>query len=109
MWALTLDMPPLPPSGAQVIAYHDYQNKAPISPDAEQFAAFRYKAGAALTTAPQSVGLRKESLPGYQPRTELGKRLLALRQAYVASGGRLLSAEELDAELRARRGGAGDD
>lgn len=38
-------------------------------------------------------------------RTPLGKRLRQLRQANLASGGRLLSPDELDAELRERRGG----
>jgi hypothetical protein len=38
-------------------------------------------------------------------KTELGKELLALRQAYLASGGKLLSPEELDEEMQLRRGG----
>ncbi len=46
------------------------------------------------------------SLKGFQPRTELGRKLLALRQAYVASGGELLSPDALDEELRRRRGSA---
>ena len=33
-----------------------------------------------------------------KPRTELGKMLMALRQEYVAAGGRLLSADEIDME-----------
>lgn len=45
----------------------------------------------------------------YQPRTALGVRLLALRNAYVRGGGALLSVEALDDELRARRGGVSDD
>lgn len=69
----------------------------------------RYKHGNALTTTLQNVGLRKDPLSDYQPRTELGKRLLALRQAYVASGGRLLTADALDEEIRSRRGGVADD
>lgn len=45
----------------------------------------------------------------YQPRTAFGVRLLALRNAYVHGGGELLSIEELDDELRARRGSVSDD
>ncbi|QSR89279.1 hypothetical protein IT6_03070 [Methylacidiphilum caldifontis] len=63
-----------------------------------------YKAGCASATAPQNVRLWEHSFLDYHPRTELGKRLLALRQAYVASGGRLLSADEIDEELYLRRG-----
>lgn len=38
------------------------------------------------------------------PKTELGRRLLALRAEYLAQGGRLRSADAFDAELRDRRG-----
>ncbi len=31
----------------------------------------------------------------FQPRTPLGKKLLALREQYIASGGQLLSEEEI--------------
>jgi hypothetical protein len=41
----------------------------------------------------------------YQPRTDLGRKLMALRRAYMMSGGRFLDENEFDAELRARRGG----
>lgn len=34
----------------------------------------------------------------YQPRTELGCRLLTLRKAYVTTGGQLLDGDALDAE-----------
>ncbi len=50
-----------------------------------------------------------ESLKTSGPRTPLGERLSRLRQAYLASGGRLLSPEELDEELRQRRGGLAND
>lgn len=43
------------------------------------------------------------------PRTPLGHRLTQLRRAYVANCGRLLSPDELDLEVRHRRGGLGDD
>jgi len=40
----------------------------------------------------------------YQPRTELGHELLELRRAYILGGGKLLSWDELDEEMRERRG-----
>jgi hypothetical protein len=40
----------------------------------------------------------------YQPRTEIGRLALAARKAYLASGGELLSADEISAEVRRRRG-----
>ncbi len=43
----------------------------------------------------------------WTPRTELGKKLLALRQEYIAAGGKLLIDLELDDEIQARRGGVG--
>lgn len=44
----------------------------------------------------------------YQPRTELGRKLLALRRAYVTTGGQLLDGDALDAEMRLRRGSVVD-
>ncbi|MGI9212761.1 MAG: hypothetical protein ACR2HF_09835 [Methylococcaceae bacterium] len=41
----------------------------------------------------------------FQPRTELGKKLLAIRRAYVENGGPLLDADTFDRELQHRRGG----
>jgi len=66
-----------------------------------------YRAGSALTTRPQHFGHQEDMLPDYRPRTELGEKLLALRRAYIEKGGRLLSAGELEEELRSRRGGVG--
>lgn len=37
----------------------------------------------------------------YNPQTELGKKLISIRRAYVISGGKLLDEEELDAEMQA--------
>jgi len=45
----------------------------------------------------------------YQPRTELGRKLIELRRAHIESGGKLMSWDEIDAEVRERRGGAADD
>lgn len=44
-----------------------------------------------------------EDCDDYRPRTELGRKLLDLRRAYVASGGKLLNDAELDAEIKSRR------
>ena len=44
----------------------------------------------------------------YLPRTELGRKLLALRRAYVTTGGHLLDGNALDAEVQLRRGGVVD-
>ena len=41
----------------------------------------------------------------YSPKTELGKKLLALRKAYIKKGGKLLNKEELEKEINLRRGG----
>ncbi|MFQ3611054.1 MAG: hypothetical protein SNJ72_06095 [Fimbriimonadales bacterium] len=62
-----------------------------------------YRSGNALTTSRV-----KEMLPFYQPRTELGRRLLELRRAYISKGGRLLSVDEVEEEVHSRRGGAED-
>jgi hypothetical protein len=42
------------------------------------------------------------------PRTALGKRLLALRRAYVMKGGKLLDENALAAEIKRRKGQDGD-
>jgi len=44
----------------------------------------------------------------YQPRTDLGRKLIELRRAYIREGGKLLSWDELDEEMRQRRGGVAD-
>lgn len=45
----------------------------------------------------------------YQPKTELGRKLIELRRAYVEGGGQRMSWDEIDAEVRERRGGVADD
>lgn len=45
----------------------------------------------------------------YQPRTELGRKLIELRRAYIESGGKLVSWDEVNAEVRECRGGIADD
>lgn len=49
--------------------------------------------------------IQRSEIANYQPKTALGKRLFALRQAHIAKGGRLLNAAEIDEELKLRRGG----
>jgi hypothetical protein len=41
----------------------------------------------------------------YQPRTDFGRKLMALRRTYIENGGILLDEAALEAEIRARRGG----
>lgn len=43
------------------------------------------------------------------PKTAFGKKLWSLRQKAIDSGMRLLSEDEIDAEMAARRGEIGDD
>ncbi len=43
--------------------------------------------------------------PTFQPRTELGRELWALRQKIAASGEPLLNSDEIDREVSRRRGG----
>jgi hypothetical protein len=44
----------------------------------------------------------------YQPRTDLGRKLIELRRAFIREGGKLLSWDELDEEMRQRRGGVNE-
>jgi len=46
---------------------------------------------------------------GFEPRSELGRTLLALRRKYVEGGGKLLTLDEIEDEVRERRGGVQDD
>ncbi|HET9644822.1 MAG TPA: hypothetical protein VFP68_16045 [Burkholderiaceae bacterium] len=110
MLALTLDMPLLqPPHWSEpVISYRHEVIAEPCEPARHAYLRIRYEAGNALTTGLETVPSRKDPLAGYQPKTELGKTLLALRQAFVANGGQLLSGEALDKELHSRRGGVSD-
>lgn len=45
----------------------------------------------------------------YQPKTDIGRLALAARQAYLASGGKLLDADEISREVQRRRGGVSSD
>jgi len=46
--------------------------------------------------SPKNHGAGQDILSDYLPRTALGEKLLALRLAYLTSGGRLLPPEEFD-------------
>lgn len=50
------------------------------------------------------VSENTQPLP-YTPKTALGEKLLAIRERIVASGVLLLSWEEIEREVAARRGG----
>jgi hypothetical protein len=45
----------------------------------------------------------------YQPKTELGQIIIEARRAYIESGGKPMSWDEINAEVRERRGGLADD
>ncbi len=49
--------------------------------------------------------LARESKPPWRPKTAAGRKLLRLRNQFVAQGGELLDADGIAAELRRRRGG----
>jgi hypothetical protein len=49
--------------------------------------------------------LARESGPAWQPKTATGRKLLKLRNQFLAQGGELLDAEGIAGELRRRRGG----
>lgn len=108
MFAFALDVPPLPLWSTPVLAYRHEAADRPEQPARVVDWAIRYEAGPAVTTGSR-VSLQAEDwIGGFQPRTGLGKKLLALRRAYIASGGKLMSATALDDELRHRRGGVDD-
>jgi hypothetical protein len=109
MSACTLTSVSLPPYlSALAMVYRPETTNQLSKPQHLDFPFIGYRAGSALTTAPQNFGRQEDMLPDYRPRTELGEKLLALRRAYIEKGGRLLSAGELEEELRSRRGGVGD-
>jgi hypothetical protein len=49
--------------------------------------------------------LAREEAPEWKPKTAHGRKLLALRERFLAAGGETLDAEGIAAELRQRRGG----
>ena len=49
--------------------------------------------------------LARQSGPGWKPKTPTGRKLLKLRNQFLAQGGELLDADGIAEELRQRRGG----
>jgi hypothetical protein len=49
--------------------------------------------------------LARESKPAWRPKTANGRKLLQLRNQFLAQGGELLDADGIADELRQRRGG----
>jgi hypothetical protein len=50
--------------------------------------------------------IRDPVLDHYRPQTEIGRMLLALRRAYLERGGKLMTQDEILADVRRRRGEA---
>jgi hypothetical protein len=56
-------------------------------------------------TSRPTLELNEAGLPvDYVPTTELGRRLVAIRARYARNGGKFLNREEIDAEIKRRRG-----
>ena len=53
-----------------------------------------------------AVWITDNEIPAeYHARTDLGRKLIAIRRAYIENGGSLLDEHGVDVEIRARRGG----
>ncbi|MEW6366531.1 MAG: hypothetical protein AB1714_18035 [Acidobacteriota bacterium] len=69
-------------------------------------------AGSGISNRSGSGDAESTAAGAFQPRTDLGRRLWQLRQQYIAGGGRLYSAEEIQAEIdrqRSRAPGSDED
>lgn len=68
----------------------------------------RAVSGVALSRIDSGIGAvttrRWSETPAFRPQTALGRRLWAIRQRIIASGVPLLTDEEIEAEVTARRG-----
>ncbi|TAL79602.1 MAG: hypothetical protein EPN76_01745 [Burkholderiaceae bacterium] len=110
MSAISLDVPPLPMQGAALTIVLRELAVAPpawMRPEIGPLA-YSYDPGNSLTVGTGVGSSAEESTIAYYPRTALGKRLLALRASYLNRGGKLLSADALDEEMRVRRGDLSD-
>ncbi len=58
------------------------------------------------TETPAATVAAEPVVERFEPRSELGCKLTALRRKYVEGGGKLLTVDEIMAEVRAGRGGA---
>ena len=103
--ALASNVPPPPLSCTTVVAYRQEGAGRGDEPWHQLGVGIGYLAGSSLTTRTPVSLTGDARLDEFQPRTELGRKLVALRRAYLAGGGALLSAAAIDQELRARRGG----
>ena len=52
-----------------------------------------------------SEKLVRQPASGWKPKTATGRKLLALREKFIRSGGELLDSEGIANELKQRRGG----
>jgi hypothetical protein len=68
-----------------------------------QFAQRRLRQEEAEATLEQVLQEFREQ-EGWAPRTQLGQRLKDLRRQFIEEGGELLTADEVAAEVRQRRG-----
>jgi hypothetical protein len=68
--------------------------------------ASREGTGGGQVTLEDALRRFRNQQDGWKPRTPLGRRLKELREKFLADGGRLLTPEEIDAEIRERRGGS---
>ncbi len=87
------------------LAYQVEVSNPPREPLENEYRWVIYNPANSLTTSREY----REMLYDYRPRTELGRRLLELRRKYIAGGGRLLSEDEIEIEIRSRRGGVMDE
>lgn len=69
-----------------------------------RWVAFVFPIGKEQSTNQMTEVRPAEWVGGFIPRTELGKRLVALRNKAIATGMRLLNEEEILEEVRRRRG-----
>lgn len=92
---------PIPQFAEQIIPAPSRQITSEIRPS--------YVLGNAGMTIRVCAGFTGDHVvDNYRPRTELGRKLLSLRRAYVTTGGHLLDGDALDAEMQLRRGGVAD-
>ena len=52
--------------------------------------------------------LQDDLVNRYEPRTEIGRKAMAARRAYIKGGGKLMDQDEINEEVRRRRGGVGE-
>jgi len=110
MLATTIDAPKIPSLWYSVVQQIQSVTETPTPNYRDRLGkGFDYPFGTSnavtMVTAELPKIVRDAAAEAFKPKTELGKRLLALRRAYVEKGGKLLDADALEQELRQRRGG----